>query len=212
MVSLIVVGVLQANCYIVADVGSREALVIDPGDEGERIEGFIVRENLHLKLIVNTHFHFDHAGANAYLKEKFEVPIAIGHKDAPFLKRAYLAAVELMIKSSPSPEADLLLKENNTIEIGSYKLKVIETPGHTPGSICLYDANQGLLFSGDTLFYESVGRWDLPGGDEKQLFESLKKIINLPDKTIVYPGHGIETTIGHEKTHNPFIKNLQLLK
>ncbi len=205
MVFRLVVGVLQANCYVVYDGSDSRAVVIDPGDEGQRIAEFIEANALKLEYILNTHYHFDHTGANAYLKKRFGVPIAIGLKDAPYLKEAHRAAWEFMINVEPSPEADILLTDGDVINLGGISLKVIETPGHTPGSVCFYNEVSGELFSGDTLFFNSVGRWDLPGGDKKELMKSLKRLMELPGDTIVYPGHGIETTIKYEKEHNPFI-------
>ncbi len=202
----IVTGVLQENCYVVWDERHKDAIIIDPGDDGKLIKDEIEKRGLKPVLIINTHYHFDHTGANGYLKEKYGIPIAIGKKDAPFLEEAYLSALEFMINSNPSPKADILLKENETIAVGENVFSVMETPGHTVGSICLY--SKKLLFSGDTLFYESVGRWDLPHGNKEELFASLDKILKLPEDTVVYPGHGHKTTIEHELKHNPYKKGV----
>jgi glyoxylase-like metal-dependent hydrolase (beta-lactamase superfamily II) len=159
-------------------------------------------------MIVDTHYHFDHTGANRYVKNRYDIPIAIGRKDAPFLEDAYKSALEFMIKSESSPKADILLSEDDTIVVGNTVFEIIETPGHTEGSICLYDKQNAVLFSGDTLFYESVGRWDLPGGNKLELFSSLDRLLSLPEDTVVYPGHGSQTTIGHELKYNPYKKGV----
>ncbi len=205
MVTTIVVGVLEANCHIVWDDETLDAIIIDPGDDGAKIASYMDKYGIKPRMIINTHFHFDHTGANKYLKEKYAIPICIGKADAPFLPKAYLHAQQFMIRSQPSPPADRLLFDGECLQVGSIDFVVLETPGHSPGSICLYDSKRKILFSGDTLFYESVGRWDLPGGDELQLRRSLQRLARLPEETLVYTGHGIETTIKHEKTNNPFL-------
>lgn len=208
MMLKIVEGMLFENCYIFWDEQEKDAMIVDPGDDGERIEDEIERMGLKPVLIVNTHYHFDHTGANGYIKNRYQIPIAIGLKDAPFLEDAYKAALEFMIRSESSPKADILLEEGDTLTIARHVFKVLETPGHTRGSICLYSEKDEILFSGDTLFYESVGRWDFKDGDKKLLFQSLDKILNLPWQVIVYPGHGPETTIEHEIKYNPYKKGV----
>ncbi len=201
----IVVGALQTNCYIFA-TGNGEALVIDPADEPERIDKLIQKARLSPIMIVNSHHHFDHVGGNYYFHEKYNIPLAIGVYDADFLKRAHIEARVFLINIKKSPLPDILLKDSDRIRVGNDSFLVLHTPGHTPGSICLYSEKNKILFSGDTLFFESVGRWDLPGGNYNALMESLDRLLSLPDDTVVYPGHGPETTIGHEKRFNPFVK------
>ncbi len=199
-----VVGVLQTNCYIVHN--NKEAIIIDPGSDAQKIINIITQKKLQPILIVNTHYHFDHTGANKDIKEAFGVPIAIGEKDAPFLENAYIDGLMFMIDVKPSPKADILLKENDKVPIGfDIELFVLETPGHSMGSICLINKQEHAIFSGDTLFFESIGRFDLPNSSENDLKQSLKKLLLLPDNCIVYPGHGPTTTIQHEKFYNPFI-------
>ncbi len=207
-IKTVVVGVLQENCYLFYENDSKACLIIDPGDDGDKIGRIIEQNSLKPIAIVNTHYHFDHTGANGYLKNRYNIPIAIGKNDAPFLEEAYKAALEFMIYSEPSPKADILLSNNETVNAGNTVFSVIETPGHTIGSICLYSESEKILFSGDTLFYESVGRWDLPTGNKEQLFESLDRILSLPKDTDVYPGHGPKTTIGYELKHNPYKKGV----
>ncbi|SDC22448.1 Glyoxylase, beta-lactamase superfamily II [Desulfurella multipotens] len=203
-IETLVVGVLETNCYIVHD--NKQAIIIDPGSDAKKIIKIIEEKNLQPKLIVNTHYHFDHTGANLDIKIAFNIPIAIGINDAKYLEDAYLDAHLFMIDAKKSPKADILLKENDEIELNNIKLIVIETPGHTIGSICLFNKDNHVLFSGDTLFYESIGRYDLPTGNYNQLMKSLKKILTLDDECVVYPGHGPKTTIKHELSNNPFIQ------
>jgi glyoxylase-like metal-dependent hydrolase (beta-lactamase superfamily II) len=202
-IETVVVGVLQTNCYIVHNF--KQAIVIDPGSDPEKISSIIENIGLKPQLILNTHYHFDHTGANLDIKNMFNIPIAIGDKDAHYLQNAYKDALVFMIDTKKSPQADILLKEGDTVTLGDIKFVVIETPGHTIGSICLYNKENAVLFSGDTLFFESIGRFDLPTGSFNSLMNSINKILTLDENTIVYPGHGPQTTIKHEKVSNPFI-------
>ena len=212
MITKLIVGELQTNCYLFFDDETRETLIIDPGDEPERIVDEIEKYRLIPIMIINTHYHFDHIGGNAFLKERYDIPIAIGDLDADLLENSHQDAFNFFGKrQDPSPEADILLSEDRSVKVGRFIFEVIETPGHTPGSISLYQAEEGILFSGDTLFYESVGRWDLVGGDEFDLIRSVGKLLKLPEETVVYPGHGKETTIKHERESNPFVE-LALIK
>ncbi len=207
-IKTVVVGVLQVNCYIFYDETSKECLIIDPGDDADKICKIIEDNSLKPTIIVNTHYHFDHTGANRSIKNRYDIPIAIGEKDALFLKDAYKAALEFMIQAESSPKADILLKEGDTLSVGEKIFEVLETPGHTQGSVCLYSKKEKILFSGDTLFYESVGRWDLPGGNKEMLFESLERLLNLEKDVAVFPGHGPKTTIEHEIKNNPYKKGV----
>jgi glyoxylase-like metal-dependent hydrolase (beta-lactamase superfamily II) len=202
-IETVVVGVLQTNCYIVHDF--KEAIVIDPGSDPKKIISIIENIGLKPQLILNTHYHFDHTGANLDIKNMFHIPIAIGDKDAHYLQNAYKDALVFMIDTEKSPPADILLKEGDTVTLGDIKFVVIETPGHTIGSICLYNKENAVLFSGDTLFFESIGRFDLPTGNFNSLMNSINKILTLDENTTVYPGHGLQTTIKREKVSNPFI-------
>jgi len=206
MIERFVVGDLLTNCYVFVDTGSKEAVVIDPGEKSSPIDVFINLKNIEVVAIVNTHCHFDHVGGNSYYKEKYGAPLAIGCYDADCLERAHLEAKIFGIEIERSPKPDIILKDGDTLGVGLSMFKVIHTPGHTPGSICLYEPTKKILFSGDTLFFESVGRWDLPSGDHAALMDSIKRLLELPEDVIVYPGHGEVTQIGYERIHNPFVK------
>ncbi len=204
-VETIVTGVLQENCYIFADDKSKEAVIIDPGDYANIIEKSIESRHYKPLMIINTHYHFDHIGANSRLKDRYDIPIAISHKDARDLPDSHKDAINLMINCEQSYEADILLKENDNISVGEYGLVVMETPGHTKGSICLYEKEIKIVFTGDTLFFESIGRYDLRGGDRGEILQSIKRLLTLDKKTVVYPGHGKVTTIEHELNFNPYV-------
>ena len=200
MIKRIVVGYLETNCYIFADLDSKEAVLIDPGSDGDGISSEVEKYALNIKCIINTHGHGDHISSNG----RFKAPIYIHGLDADFLKDSKLnlsASFGLAIKS---PSATHLLKDGEIIKIGDFELKVLHTPGHTPGSISLL--SDGVVFSGDTLFMGGIGRTDFTYGSEEKLINSIKeKLFVLDEKTVVYPGHGPSSTIGKEKNENPFI-------
>lgn len=205
-VKRLVVGALGVNCYIVYDE-AKEAAVIDPGDDGERILEFIQENELKIKYIINTHAHADHIGANNTVKEQTGAQLLISAADAPWLENPNYNLSAFMGQSIISCGADVILKEGDTIRFGNIELRVLETPGHTPGGICLW--GDGVLFSGDTLFSGSIGRCDFPFGSMEQLITSLKaKISDLPPATKVYPGHGPATTIGDELAMNPYLNEV----
>ncbi|MFQ5862204.1 MAG: MBL fold metallo-hydrolase [Candidatus Brocadiales bacterium] len=208
------VGPLEACCYVVINEDTKEALIIDPGGDHERIIAFIKKNALVPKLLINTHGHGDHIGANREIREAFpEVKIAIHQDDEaclthPSKNLSFLGGFLLK-----SPPADIVLKEGDKIGISGIELGVIHTPGHTPGGICLLgrstaDNRPAILFSGDSLFQGGIGRTDLPGGDFTALIESLqRKILTLEGRTVVYPGHGPTTTIEEERKNNPFLQS-----
>lgn len=195
-------GALLANCYIIGDKES--VIVIDPGDEGEKIYDFIFKNNLNVSEIVLTHGHFDHIGAVSYLKEKTNAIISI-HKDDKdmLLDKNENLAVTFTNMDVRAREADRLLLDNDIVKAGSYEFRVIHTPGHSMGGICLY--GEGILISGDTLFKGTIGRYDF--GDYNLLIKSVKKLALLPKETVVYPGHGDKTTIEYEIKNNPYLRN-----
>jgi len=198
------VGPIMANCFIIGDEESRLAAVIDPGDEPSEILKALAEEKLSLQYIINTHGHFDHVGANRKLKEVTGAEILIHSKDAPMLSKLSITAAAFGLRAENSPGPDRELNEGDIISFGKVILKVIHTPGHTPGGISIY--TEGHLFSGDTLFAGSIGRTDLPGGDYETLISTIrKKLFTLDDKVIVHPGHGPDTKIGDEKSYNPFV-------
>lgn len=199
------VGSYETNCYLVWDALSREGIIIDPGFDGERILTQVDRLNLIVKALVNTHGHLDHIGANAPIVSRFNCPLCIGAADAPMLVDPDLNHSARMRRPVISPAADRLLRQGDVVEFGSCMLKVIETPGHTPGGISLL--GDGSLFCGDTLFAGAVGRTDLPGGSHRQLLQSIRgQLLTLPDETVVLSGHGPATTIGEERQNNPWLQ------
>ena len=203
----LVVGPLAVNCYLVGDETTREAIVIDPGDDARDILDTTRRGRLIVKAIVNTHAHFDHVGALSKVREQTGAPFMLHADEAPILGAASASAEMFGIKIADPTPADRLLREGDEVRVGNLALKVLFTPGHTPGGICLLGGK--CVFVGDTLFQGSIGRTDFPGGDYGTLMASIRdKLLPLPDETVVYPGHGAATTIGEEKQFNPFVRPL----
>jgi len=204
LIRAIPVGPLQVNCFIVGCCQTREAMVVDPGDEGQRILDVLAKENLQLKTVVNTHGHFDHMGGNRLLVETTGAELLIHAKDVPLMAMAAQHAALYGLTTTPSPSPTRTLADGDTFTVGQLEVQVIHTPGHSQGGICLLVG--GHLFSGDSLFAGSVGRTDLPGGDFDALIEGVKtRLLVLPGETVVHPGHGPDTTIGAEKRSNPFV-------
>jgi glyoxylase-like metal-dependent hydrolase (beta-lactamase superfamily II) len=201
----IAVGPLSVNCYVVGCEESREGLVVDPGGDVELIAGLVERHRLKIGTIINTHGHFDHLGGNRQALELFGARLLIHQADAPMLARSADVARMYGLQGENSPEADDYLTDGMVISFGACRLKVLHTPGHTLGGCCLYFAEERKVITGDTLFADSIGRTDLPGGSLEQLLESIRtKLFTLPDDVSAYPGHGPQTTIGHEKSCNPY--------
>ncbi len=209
-IETLTLGSLSENCYIVADEKTGAAVVFDPGDEAGRILAILRARNLEVKLIANTHGDVDHVMAVAPVKRITGAPFAIHPADIPLLKRAHAQYVQWFgTLAEPPPDPDLELFDGQELEVDGLKFTVLHTPGHTQGSVCFYFPNDGVLVSGDTLFQGGVGRTDRPVGNWRQLIESIRtKLLVLPDETVVYPGHGPPTTIGQEKTSNPFLREL----
>ncbi len=198
------VGPIMANCYILGCEDTKEAVVIDPGDEADRILMTLAKDKLTVKYIINTHGHFDHIGANKELKEATKAKLMIHAEDEPMLSEIAQHAGSFGLTAENSPPADIHIADNDEIKFGNITLKVIHTPGHSRGGVCLL--TDKVLIAGDTLFAGSIGRTDLPGGDYDTLISSIKtKLLTLDEETIVYTGHGPETSIGREKKINPFL-------
>jgi len=201
----VVVGPLSVNCFILGCEGTREGVVVDPGGDVERIIQAVQGHGLTIRYIINTHGHFDHVGGNRQAIAAFGAPLLIHQADAPMLDRVADVGRMYGIRSENSPAADDFLADGMEIGFGACRMKVLHTPGHTQGGCCLYLAEEGRVITGDTLFADSIGRTDLPGGSHDQLLESIRsKLFVLPDDVAAYPGHGPETSIGHEKRHNPY--------
>jgi hydroxyacylglutathione hydrolase len=199
------VGPFQENCYIVGDEESGDGVVVDPGDEATRIALAVERTNLDISRIVLTHAHIDHIGAVEALKQEYGCPVLIHAEAEPMLRQAPTQAMMMGLKFGKAPEADGYIEDEEVVEVGSVRLKALYTPGHAPGHLAFY-AEEGLVLAGDALFAGSVGRVDLPGGSMEVLMQSIEeRLMTLPEETVVHPGHGPETTIGHEKVSNPFL-------
>lgn len=210
------VGLLQCNCAIIGDPVTREALVVDPGDEVSRILELLGRHKLTVTAIVSTHAHIDHVGGLSKLHKFTGAPVLMHREDLPLYKAMEMQAAFLGVPTPEVTGVDHLLKEGDTLNWGSFEARVIHTPGHTPGSVCLFipqNADKIMLptpqlLAGDTLFAGSIGRTDLWGGSMENMMSSLRsKLMELPDETIVYPGHGPITSIGKERDSNPFLIN-----
>jgi hydroxyacylglutathione hydrolase len=202
------VGMLSTNCYVTSCKETRETVIIDPGFdnqlEAKVVITFINDNGLKPKFIINTHGHPDHTSGNEVLKKRFHVPLSIHENDACMLDETSKSAARFSGFDYFSLPADILLHDGDSVKFGKVTLKVMHTPGHTAGSILLLGEKE--VFSGDTLFAGSIGRVDLPGGSERDMRLSLKKLMRLPDHYVVYPGHGPTTTMGEEKRVNPFLQ------
>ena len=203
---ILAVGPLQCNCSIFGDEASGEAMVVDPGDEIERIQEILHRRNLKVKAIVITHAHIDHIGGAQKLKKATGAPIYMNTQDQMLQQMLPAQAAWLGVKTPEAAQIDSNATDGDTLLIGAAEFHVLHTPGHTQGSISLYAPGEKKLVAGDTLFRDSIGRTDLPGGDGKQIIRSIHdKLMPLPEETVVIPGHGELTTIGREKEENPFL-------
>jgi len=200
------VGPLQCNCSVVGDEASREAIVIDPGDDLDEILALIEKHHLQVKQIVITHAHIDHVGGAMKLRALTGAPILLNQNDYALLKMLDVQATWIGMATPGKVEVDQTLGQADVVKAGSLEGQVLHTPGHTEGSICLYFPAEKRLIAGDTLFAGSIGRTDLPGGSFEKILDSLHdRVLALPDETVVVPGHGPLTTIGEERASNPFL-------
>ena len=202
-IHLLVVGQLRTNCYILQS--GKEGMIVDPGDEPERIVRFVKDIPVKPVRILATHTHFDHVLGVERVRKETQTPFLIHHDDLSLLESMQSRVRQFMgFEVPPPPKVDSYVSEGNVLNVGEERVRVIHTPGHSPGSISLY--TNGFVLTGDALFNQSIGRTDLPGGNLRTLLDSIRdKLFSLDDKTIVYPGHGPETTIGDEKLANPFV-------
>lgn len=200
---------LQCNCSIFGDEESGEAMVIDPGDNIDEILAILAKHALKVKAIVITHAHIDHIGGAAKLKEATGAPVHMNASDQELYDHLDVQAGWLQVKTPEKTSIDTEARDGDTLSVGQGVFHVLHTPGHTQGSISLWMPMENKVIAGDTLFRDSIGRTDLPGGDGRQILRSIEdKLMSLPESAVVVPGHGPNTTIGREKERNPFLRGL----
>jgi glyoxylase-like metal-dependent hydrolase (beta-lactamase superfamily II) len=203
------VGMLQCNCSVLGDEASREAMVVDPGDDIEDILEILKRHGLTVKAIVITHAHIDHIGGAARLKQATGAPVYMNLADAELERMLDAQAAWLGMQPVERVDIDVPARDGDTLTVGLTEVNVLHTPGHTQGSISLWLPGENKVLAGDTLFRDGIGRTDLPGGDGSQILRSIhEKLLTLPEETLVFPGHGPGTTIGREKRFNSFLQGL----
>ncbi|MEP7353916.1 MAG: MBL fold metallo-hydrolase [Acidobacteriota bacterium] len=206
---IIPVGPLQCNCSIFGDETTREAIVIDPGDEIDRILAILKKHQLTVKHIVITHAHIDHIGGAAKLKAATGAPVHMNAGDAGLYDQMEMQAAWLGVENPSRTEIDTEARDGDTLQLADAQFHILHTPGHTQGSTSVWIPSENKLVAGDTLFRDSIGRTDLPGGDGRQILQSIHdKLLPLPETTIVIAGHGPNTTIGREKERNPFLRGM----
>jgi len=201
------VGPFQENCYIIGDEASGVGTIVDPGDEAARIAMAVEQTGLDIGSIIVTHAHIDHVGAVTALVDEYACPVLMHAEAEPMLKQLPTQAMMMGLRFGKVPTVDRHIGEGEMLEVGDLRLRPLYTPGHAPGHLALYIDEEGLVLSGDALFAGSVGRVDLPGGSMEVLMRSIEeRLLTLPDETIVYPGHGPQTTVGNERATNPFLQ------
>jgi glyoxylase-like metal-dependent hydrolase (beta-lactamase superfamily II) len=203
------VGLLQCNCSIFGDEHTREAIVVDPGDDIAEIQKTLARYRLTVKAIIITHAHIDHIGGAARLKAATGAPVYMNDRDQELYDHLDMQAIWLGIQNPERTTVDVSAREGDKVVLNSSEFQILHTPGHTQGSISLWIPSENKVVAGDTLFRDSIGRTDLPGGDGHQILRSIAdKLLALPDEATVVPGHGPNTTIARERERNPFLRHL----
>ena len=201
-----VVGMIGTNCYLVINEETKETVMVDPGAYPAKVKNAVKEQELKLKAVLLTHAHFDHIMGLSDVMEEVKVPVYVEEADLPMMTDGESNLSSAYVRGGYRFEEAVPVRDGQQLEIAGFQFRVIHTPGHTPGGCCYYMEQEGVLFSGDTLFQASVGRSDFPGGSASELVRSVKeKLLVLPEETHVYPGHMDETTIGYEKLYNPFL-------
>jgi hydroxyacylglutathione hydrolase len=207
ILKMLTVGPFQENCYIIGDEESGVGAIVDPGDEAARIAMAVEETNLEIGSIIVTHAHIDHVGAVVVLVDEYACPVLMHAEAEPMLRQLPTQAMMMGMRFGKVPSVDRHVEDEEILEVGDLSLRSLYTPGHAPGHLAFYAEEEGLVLSGDALFAGSVGRVDLPGGSMEVLMRSIEdRLLTLPDDTLVYSGHGPRTTIGNERTSNPFLQ------
>jgi len=207
ILEMLTVGPFQENCYVIGDEESGVGAIVDPGDEAVRIALAVEQTNLEIGQILVTHAHIDHVGAVGALADEYACPVLMHAEAEPMLKQLPTQAMMMGIRFGKVPIVDRYIRDEEVLEVGGLRLESLYTPGHAPGHLAFYAESEGLVLSGDALFAGSVGRTDLFGGSMQVLVRSIsERLLTLPDDTRVYPGHGPQTTIGDERSYNPFLQ------
>ena len=207
ILEMLTVGPFQENCYIIGDEESGVGAIVDPGDEAARIAMAVEKTGLEIGSIILTHAHVDHVGAVVALVDEYSCPVLMHAGAEPMLKELPTQAIMMGMRFGRVPTVDRYVEDDEVLEVGDLGLRSLYTPGHAPGHLAFYVEDEGLVLSGDALFAGSIGRVDLPGGSMEVLMRSIEeRLLTLPDETVVYSGHGPRTTIGNERTSNPFLQ------
>jgi len=207
ILEMLTVGPFQENCYIIGDEESGVGAIVDPGDEAARIAMAVEKTGLEIGSIILTHAHVDHVGAVVALVDEYSCPVLMHAEAEPMLKELPTQAIMMGMRFGRVPTVDRYVEDEEVLEVGDLGLRSLYTPGHAPGHLAFYVEDEGLVLSGDALFAGSIGRVDLPGGSMEVLMRSIEgRLLTLPDETVVYSGHGPRTTIGNERTSNPFLQ------